>query len=62
MRHSDVHRDALQDIKELESAPQLTHNVTKYVDPNRDRASGAADRTGRHFDGFVEASEDGEVD
>jgi hypothetical protein len=61
-RHSDIQRDAMEDIKELESAPQSTHNDIKYVDPNRDRAVGDADRTGRHFDEFVEASEDGEAD
>ena len=61
-RHSAIQRDAMEDIKERESAPQHTHNDIKYVDPNRDRAVGNADRTGRHFDEFVEASEDGEAD
>lgn len=61
-RHSNIQRDAMEDIKGVESAPQATHHDIKYVDPNRDRAIGDADRTGRHFDEFVEASEDGETD
>jgi hypothetical protein len=61
-RHSDSQRDAMEDIKELESAPRSAHNDIKYVDPNRERAVGDADRTGRHFDEVVEASEDGEAD
>ena len=61
-RHSAIQRDAMEDIKEIESGPQATHNDIKYVDPNRDHALGDADRTGRHFDEVVEASEDGEAD
>lgn len=61
-RHPHVHRDVMEDIKDLDSSAQRTHNDVKYIDPNRDREVGAADRTGRHFDEFVEASEDGEAD
>jgi hypothetical protein len=62
MQHPDVRRDAMEDTRDLESSPQPTHNDIKYVDPNRDRVLGDADRTGRHFDEFVEASEDSEAD
>jgi hypothetical protein len=58
-KYADVQRDTMEDIKELESSP-------KYADPNRDRALGEADRTGRHFDEVYDegtaASKDHEAD
>jgi hypothetical protein len=63
-RHADVQRDAMEEINDRDASPEGPHNEIKYVDPNRDRAVGDADRTGRHFDedGFEEASEAGEAD
>jgi len=61
-KHPAVQRDAIDDIRERETSPAPPHNDTSYENPNRDRAVGHADRTGRHFDDFVEASEEGEVD
>ena len=49
-KHPDAQRDAMEDIQELASSPRTIRNDIKYVDPNRDRALGDADRTGRHFD------------
>jgi len=51
-RHSSVPRDAMNEVLELEqeTSPDPPHTEIKYVDPNRDRALGDADRTGRHFD------------
>ena len=57
-RYPGVQSDVLEDIQELESTPQPTHNDIKYLDPNRDRAVGDADRTGRHFDESVEPPDD----
>jgi hypothetical protein len=58
-KHNDVQRDTMEDIRELQSSP-------KYVDPNRDRSMGDADRTGRHFDEATDegtaASKDHEAD
>jgi hypothetical protein len=48
----------MEDIKELDSTLQFTHNETRYVAPNRDRAVGDADRTGRHFDEVVDDAKD----
>jgi hypothetical protein len=61
-KHPAVQRDAMEDIHERETSPEPPHNNTSYADPNRDRAVGHADRTGRHFDDFLEASENDEVD
>jgi hypothetical protein len=40
-KHPQVTRDALEDTND--------RNI-RYMEPNRDRALGAADRTGRHYD------------
>ena len=56
-KHSAVQRDAMDDIRERDSSPEPPHNDTTYANPNRDRAMGDADRTGRHFD-FVAGSEE----
>ena len=57
-KHSGPTRDAIQDVREMEGV--------KYMEPNRDRALGESDRTGRHFDANtdegVEASKDNEAD
>jgi len=47
---------------EQETSPDPPHTEIKYVDPNRDRALGDADRTGRHFDELPEDSDDIEAD
>ena len=57
-KHPDVQRDAMEDIKEMESSPNMSRNDIRYVDPNRDRALGDADRTGRHFDESHEGPEE----
>jgi len=63
-RHSSVPRDAMNEVLELEqeTSPDPPHTEIKYVDPNRDRALGDADRTGRHFDELPEDSDDIEAD
>ena len=40
----------MEDIKVLSGAPNPLHNDIHYMGPNRDRALGKADRTGRHYD------------
>jgi hypothetical protein len=40
-KHPQATRDALEDIQDT--------NI-RYMEPNRDRALGEADRTGRHYD------------
>jgi hypothetical protein len=66
-KHAHIQRDAMEDIKEQQSLPNS--GEIHYRDPNRDRARGEADRTGRHFDEEQEiedagdaASEDHEAD
>ena len=49
-KHADIQRDTMDDIRELEESPNSSHNEIQYREPNRDRARGEADRTGRHFD------------
>lgn len=39
-KHPAAARDAMEDSKD----------VIRYMEPNRDRALGSNDRTGRHFD------------
>jgi hypothetical protein len=51
-KHPEIQRDAMEDIKELQSSPKS--GEVRYRDPNRDRALGEADRTGRHFDEDIE--------
>ena len=48
-KHPDVARDAQEDIKEIAGNRQPIRNDIKYMEPNRDRARGENDRTGRHF-------------
>jgi len=48
-KHADIQRDAMEDTREA-----------RYRDPNRDRALGEADRTGRHFDEDVSAGKETE--
>jgi hypothetical protein len=69
-KHPDIARDAMQDIQDMSGDPKAVRNEIRYMEPNRDRALGEADRTGRHFDEEVEepadegtqASEDQEAD
>ncbi len=53
-KHADVQRDAMEDIKDLQPKPGGGRNEVRYREPNRDRALGEADRTGRHFDEISE--------
>jgi hypothetical protein len=48
-KHPEAQREAMDEARE-------------YSNPNRDRALGEADRTGRHFDEFVDASKENEAD
>ena len=57
-RHAGVQRDAMEEVLERETSPEAPRNEIKYVYPNRDRAVGDADRTGRHFDERQENSEE----
>ena len=50
-KHPQASRDALEDIKDFAGDPRPVRNDIKYVSANRDRAIGASDRTGRHYDG-----------
>jgi hypothetical protein len=66
-KHADIQRDAMDDIRDVQSSPQS--GDVHYRDPNRDRSLGEADRTGRHFDEeaddettSTEASEEHEAD
>lgn len=69
-KHPDVTRDAMEEIKDISGNPRPMQNGIRYMEPNRDRFLGEADRTGRHFDEVVEkeeeeateASEDHEAD
>jgi hypothetical protein len=49
-KQPDVARDAMEDIKDLSGVPKSIHNEIRFLNANRDRALGAADRTGRHYD------------
>ena len=51
-KHADIQRDSMEDIRELQSS--ASGGDFRYRDPNRDRALGEADRTGRHFDEDIE--------
>jgi hypothetical protein len=66
-KHADIQRESMEDIRERQASPGP--GEIRYRDPNRDRALGEADRTGRHFDEDVkdmenpsEALEDHEAD
>ena len=61
-KHSDVQRDTMDDIKELGGSPPPIHNEIQYREPNRDRALGEADRTGRHFDEAAETPDENEAE
>lgn len=45
-----------------ETSADSPRTEIKYVDPNRDRNLGNADRTGRHFDELPDDSDDVEAD
>lgn len=49
-KHPEIARDAMEDIKDLSAEPKAVQNDIRYVNANRDRALGEADRTGRHYD------------
>jgi hypothetical protein len=49
-KHPEGARDAMEDIKDLSGDPKALQNDIKYMNANRDRALGEADRTGRHYD------------
>jgi hypothetical protein len=57
-KHPDTQRDAMEDIQELRSTPNS--GEISYREPNRDRALGEADRTGRHFDELIDVDQDQE--
>lgn len=49
-KYPETARDAMEDIKDLTGDPKAMQNDIRYVNANRDRALGEADRTGRHYD------------
>jgi hypothetical protein len=49
-QHPEAARDAMEEIKELSGDPRAVQNDIRYMNANRDRALGEADRTGRHYD------------
>ena len=49
-KHPEAAREPMEDIKDLSGDPRKVQNNIRYMEPNRDRALGEADRTGRHFD------------
>jgi hypothetical protein len=51
-KYADIQRDSMEDIKELQASPNS--GEVRYRDPNRDRALGEVDRTGRHFDEVID--------
>lgn len=53
-KHPEVAREAMEDIKDRTGNPQGQNNEVRYMEPNRDRSLGEADRTGRHFDEQVD--------
>ena len=57
-KHPQITRDAIEDINEMNGTPRPIHNDVRYMEPNRDRALGEADRTGRHFDEDASEAED----
>jgi len=61
-RHTSVQRDDMEEVLDRATSPEAPRNEIKYVDPNRDRALGDADRTGRHFDEVQEDSDDVEAE
>jgi hypothetical protein len=61
-KHPDATRDAMEEIKDISGDPRPLQNDIRYMDPNRDRFLGEADRTGRHFDEVVETEREMEED
>ena len=57
-KHPDVTRDAMEEIKDISGDARPIQNDIRYMEPNRDRFLGEADRTGRHFDEVVETEEE----
>ena len=51
----------MDDIKDISSDPKAVRNGIRYMEPNRDRALGAADRTGRHYDEIASVEAEAEV-
>jgi hypothetical protein len=49
-QHPEAARDAMEEIKDLAGDPKAVQNDIRYMNANRDRALGEADRTGRHYD------------
>ena len=58
-RHPGAARDAMEEIKDMSGDRHALHNEMRYMAPNRDRAIGNADRTGRHFDEDASAPDEG---
>jgi hypothetical protein len=62
-KHPQATRDTMEDIKEMSGDSKPIRNDIRYMEPNRDRALGEADRTGRHYDENVPAvAEDEETE
>ena len=57
-KHPEATREPMEYIKDISSDPKAVQNDIRYMEPNRDRALGEADRTGRHFDEEQEQTED----
>ena len=53
-KHPDTARDAMEERKDISGDPRPLQNDIRYMEPNRDRFLGEADRTGRHFDEEIE--------
>ena len=58
-KHPEAARDAMEDIKDLSGDPKPVQKDIRYVNANRDRALGEADRTGRHYDEKTSAPDEG---
>jgi hypothetical protein len=62
-KHPQATRDTMEDIKEMSGDSKPIRNDIRYMEPNRDRALGEADLTGRHYDENVPAvAEDEETE
>jgi hypothetical protein len=59
-KHAQAIRGTMEDIKDMSGAPKTIRNDIRYMEPNRDRAPGEADRTGRHYDENVPAEAEDE--
>ena len=58
-KHPGATRDAMDEIKDMNGDRHPMNNEIRYMEPNRDRAIGDADRTGRHFDEDPAAPDEG---